>query len=41
MPFVISYVKYLEQQGLKIDHYLEPKEVLKAIYRSVTAGERL
>ena len=41
MPFVISYVKYLEQQGLKIEHYLEPKEFLKAIYRRVTAGERL
>ncbi|MCI8575358.1 MAG: hypothetical protein HFI09_02705 [Bacilli bacterium] len=41
MPPVIEYVKYLEQRGLKIEHYLETKEVLKAIYRSVERGEHL
>jgi translation initiation factor RLI1 len=40
-PFLISYVKYLEHRGLKIEHYLESKEVLKAIYRSVTSGDHL
>ena len=41
MPEVISYVKYLEKRGIKLEHYLEVKEVLKAIYRSVSSGERL
>jgi len=41
MPPIVSYVKYLEKQGLMIDHYIEPKELLKAIYRSVNSGDRL
>lgn len=41
MPNVIFYVKYLEMRGIKMEHYLESKEVLKAIYRSVTSKESL
>lgn len=37
MPEVISYIKYLETKGIRLEHYLETKEVLKAIYRSVSS----
>lgn len=35
MPSIISYVKYLNKKGIKMEPYIETKEVLKAIYRSV------
>lgn len=40
-PPLISYVEYLNNKGISIEHYLEPKEVLKAIYRSVNEKEHL
>lgn len=35
MPEVISYVKYLNRKKIPMEHYIETKEILKAIYRSV------
>lgn len=40
-PEIISYVEYLRSQGISMDSYIETKELLKAIYRSVSSGERL
>lgn len=36
-PKIISYVNYLNQKNISMDHYIEPKEVLKAIYRDVNS----
>jgi len=40
-PPIISYVNYLNRKGIRMEHYVEPKEVLKAIYRSVNSKEHL
>ena len=40
-PEIISYVESLRMKGITMDEYLETKEVLKAIYRSISSGERL
>lgn len=39
MPEIIQTVKYFESRGVKMEHYLEMKEVLKAIYRSVSSKD--
>ncbi len=41
LPDIISFVKMLRSKGIGMDEYIERKEVLKAIYRSVTSGEKL
>lgn len=40
-PKIVSYVQYLNQRNISMEPYIEPKEVLKAIYRSVNSGEHL
>lgn len=40
-PPLVSYVKFLNKKGIVMEPYIESKEVLKAIYRSVTSKERL
>lgn len=40
-PPIISYVNYLNKMGISMEHYVETKEVLKAIYRSVNSKEHL
>ncbi len=40
-PIIISYVESLKNKGIHMEDYIETKEVLKAIYRSVSNGERL
>lgn len=37
MPEIISYIKYLNRKKIPMDHYIEIKEILKAIYRSVNS----
>jgi energy-coupling factor transporter ATP-binding protein EcfA2 len=34
-PDIISFIKYIQASGHKIDHYLDIKEVIKSIYRDV------
>lgn len=41
MPTVISYVKFLNKKNISMDPYIESKEVLKAIYRSVNSRDSL
>lgn len=41
MPPIISLIKNLNQKNIKLGSYIETKEVLKAIYRSVNAGDKL
>lgn len=40
-PEIISYVQYLKSKNITMEEYIETKEVLKAIYRSVNSGEHL
>jgi len=35
-PKVVEFVKYLEKKEIKMEHYIELKELLKAIYRDVS-----
>lgn len=37
MPPIIHYIKYLHSRNIKMEFYIEPKELLKAIYRDVTS----
>lgn len=39
-PEVVSFVEYLGTKGIMMEPYIEMKEVLKAIYRDVSAGEK-
>ncbi len=41
MPPLIEFVKLLRSHGLSMEKYVETKEILKAIYRSVQSGEHL
>ena len=34
-PSIINFIKYLDKKGHKFDHYIDIKELLKAIYRDV------
>jgi energy-coupling factor transporter ATP-binding protein EcfA2 len=34
-PNIINFIKYLDKKGHKFDHYIDIKELLKAIYRDV------
>ena len=34
-PTIVSFIKYLDRKGHKFDHYIDIKELLKAIYRDV------
>lgn len=34
-PHIINFIKYLEKKDHKFDHYIDIKELLKAIYRDV------
>ncbi len=36
MPQIISFVKFLNKRGIVMNHYVDQKELLKAIYRSVS-----
>lgn len=40
-PSIVAYIQYLEQKKISMDHYLETKEILKAIYRSVNSRDSL
>lgn len=40
-PPIISYITYLNQRGIDMEHYLEFNELLKGIYRSVSFRSRL
>lgn len=41
MPKIISYVNFLNENGKNMEHYIETKEVLKAIYRSVESRGKI
>ena len=41
MPPIIAFIKKLNQNHIKLEPYIETKEVLKAIYRSVNSGDKL
>lgn len=39
-PPIVSYVNYLNHRNIPMEHYIETKEVLKAIYRNVSSGDK-